>query len=449
MLQDFLAKNECKTLEFKENTHNIKGILKTIVAFANTAGGVILIGIKDKTKEIIGLSNPLKEEERLTSAINDSISPLIIPDIEFCSYRGRELLIIRVHHMAGPFFIKKAGPTAGVYIRFGSTDRKADLQTINSLHLFASNKSFDEQPSLCGSINQDYLKTIFMEVNKKPNQKQCEMLGIYANHSGKIIPSIGGVLLFSEKRTDVLPDSVIRCACFQGTSKAKILDAHDIYSPLPTSIDAIINFIERNSKKEFIIGKIRRTEILEYPPEAVREIILNALMHADYSMKGSQIQVALFSDRLEVTNPGGLPFGQTMKKALSGFSRLRNHVIGRVFRELQLVEQWGSGLQRIREICEKLGLKTPTFLEENNHFRVTIYSLKQESAIISKNEKQLLNYLKKHGAIQTNEAAKLWRISDRAARTRLAKMTQEGLLIRVSTSDKDPKAVYIPSKQCS
>lgn len=170
------------------------------------------------------------------------------------------------------------------------------------------------------------------------------------------------------------------------------------------------------------------------------------MVHADYSVRGAHTQIALFSNRIEITNPGSLPFGQTMEKALSGYSRLRNHVIGRVFRELQYIEQWGSGLQRIQTICNKLGLKPPNFQEQDNHFRATLYCVKETKTLHTKYEQQLVNYLLKHGTIQTQQAAKLWKLSDRAARTRLSKLVQEGLIVRISTSEKDPYAVYVLHK---
>jgi ATP-dependent DNA helicase RecG len=445
MLEEFLSQNEGKTLEFKENTNNLKGIIKSIVAFANTAGGVILIGIKDHSKEIIGLEDSLLEEEKIANAVADSISPLMIASIEIASYRNKELLVIRIPHVAGPYYLKKEGEEQGIYIRLGSTNRKADPETIKTLRLFASNISFDELPSK-GTIDEAYLKETFQRVNKSPTKKQCEMLGIYSDHFGEIRPSIGGILLFNIKRTEILPDSVIRCAYFKGSTKEKILNHIDVMVPLPSAIEEVIAFIEKHSTREAVIGKIRRIDVPQYPSEALRELVINSLVHADYSMKGSQIQVALFSDRLEITNPGGLPFGQTIEKALSGYSRLRNHVIGRVFRELKYIEQWGSGLQRIRAICEKLGLKPPKFEERDNHFRAILYSTKEGHAKYSRNEQVLINYLIKHSTIQTSEAAKLWKLSDRATRTRLSKMLKEGLIIRISTSPKDPHAVYILKK---
>lgn len=446
MIEDFLSRHEGKTLEFKENTNNLESILKSIIAFANTSGGTIIIGVKDKSKEIIGVSDPLFDEEKLTNSISDNISPLIIPSIEITSYKKRELLIIRIPHIPGPYYLKKKGPENGVYIRFGSTNRIADLEILQTLRLLVANKTFDELPSMKGSIDKNYLISVFKKIQKKPTQNQCHMLGIYTDHFGKIMPSIGGILLFSNKHTLIFPDSVIRCACFKGKTKEKIIDSIDIHSPLPSSIEEIIAFIDRNSRHEAVIGKIRRVDIPQYPQEAIRELIINALVHTDYSLKGLHIQIALFSDRIEVTNPGGLPLGQTMKKALAGYSKLRNHVIGRVFRKLQLIEQWGSGLQKIYALCKKIGLKSPIFEEQDSHFRATIYSSKQEKMLFSKNEQRLINYLKKHRTIQTQQASKLWKLSNRASRTRLSKMAREGSIIRISTSEKDPYAVYVLNK---
>lgn len=443
MLEELLGQNEGKTLEFKESTTNLKGIIKSIVAFANTAGGVILIGVRNHSKEIIGLENPLLEEEKIANAVADSISPLMIASIEMTSYRNKELLVIRIPHLAGPYFLKQDGEVHGTYIRLGSTNRKADSETIKTLRLFASNISFDELPSLRGSIDDLYLKETFQSINKAPTRKQCQTLGIYSDHFGEVKPSIGGILLFSHEHTEIFPDSLIRCVYFKGSTKEQIVSHIDISAPLPSAVEEIVSFVEKHSTKKALIGKTKRVDISEYPPEALRELVVNALVHADYSMKGSQIQVALFIDRIEITSPGGLPFGQTMEKALAGYSRLRNHVIGRVFRELKYIEQWGSGLQRIRVICKKLGLKPPKFEDQDNHFRATLYSTKESHERYSREEQMLINYLLKHHTIQTSKAAKLWKLSDRAARTRLTKMLKEGMITRISTSLKDPHAVYV------
>jgi len=442
MIADFFRESESKTLEFKENTKGLLGILKTVVAFANTSGGVIVVGVKDKSKEVLGLKNPLLEEEKLANTISDSISPLLVPEIELIAYRDKELLIIRVPHVAGPYFLKKEGIEKGTYVRFGSTNRVVDEEMMSSLKLIASNRTFDELP-FKGKIDVELIKTAFQWIKKEPNNKTCQTLGIYTDHFGKQVPTLGGILLFGKDRQENLPDAIIRLACFQGNTKEKIIDSIEITSALPFAVIEGVQFIERHVSIEAKIGKIFRKDVSQYPPFAIREALINAIVHTDYAMKGCHIQVAIFSDRIEITNPGGLPFGQTLKKALSGYSRLRNRVIGRVFRELKLIEQWGSGLQRIIETCKKMGLQDPLFEEEHNQFRITLFSLKKRKILINAWEKKLINYLQVNESIKSQEVAKLWKISDRATRTRLKKMIENGIIMRISTSEKDPHAVFV------
>lgn len=443
MLEDYLAHNEGKTLEFKENARSLQGIVKTVIAFANTAGGTIVIGIKDRTKDIIGVVDALQEEERLASAIADSIKPLLVPDIEIHSYRDKEIILIHVSHSAGPHYLKLEGIEKGTYIRFGSTNRKSDSETLSALKLFATNQTFDELPQMKGKIDWALIKIAFGWVKKRPSEKTCEMLGVFSAHNGKIYPTIGGVLLFGLNRMEILPDSMIRCARFGGTTKEKILDQYEIKSSLPFAIAEIIAFVEKNTRKEGRIGKIFREDVSEYPPFAIREAITNALLHTDYSMTGCHIQIAIFDDRIEFTNPGGLPFGQTLQKALSGFSRLRNRILGRVFRELNLIEQWGSGLRRILAVCQRQGLKEPLVEEMGNQFRLTLFSQRIENVKLHPWEEILLQRLKDIGPITPKEAAKLWKVTTRTARQRLKVMMEEGIVQRIATSGKDPRAVFI------
>lgn len=443
MLKEYLSQHEGKTLEFKENTRSLAGIIKTIIAFANTSGGVLIIGIRDKTKEIVGVQDPLKEEERIVNAVSASISPLIIPDIEIHTYRDRALIIVRVPHAAGPFYLKADGPKNGVYIRFGSTNRIADCEVQDSLKLFSENRTYDELPSPKGIIDETAVKNAFSIVRKQPTKKTLQSIGIFTEHIGTCIPTIGGTLLFGSNRLDLFPDAMIRCARFGGITKEKIIDQQDFSSSPPLALREILSFIERNTRTEAVIGKLQRVDISEYPPFAIREALINALLHADYAMKGCHIQIAIFDDRIEFTNPGGLPFGQTLEKALSGFSKLRNRVIGRLFRELKLIEQWGSGLQRILSVCKKAGLQRPIIEEHNNHFRLILFAKRVEKQISLKWESLLISYLEENTSITPNQAAKIWKISSRTARTRLKTMVESGMLHRIATSEKDPFATFV------
>lgn len=449
MIEQLLAENEGKTIEFKETTRSLGGIMKTIVAFANSAGGTIVIGVKDESKDLVGLPVILSEEERLANAITDSIFPLLTPDIEVQSIRGKELLIIRVSHSIGPYYLKSEGPERGVYVRFGSTNRSVDAEMLDSLRLLAKKVAYDELPHPHGQLDMDVMKNVFEWVGKRPTAQALENLGIETSRSGKKYPSNGGILLFGVNRLRFFPDSQVRCARFAGSNREKILDQIDIGFPLPLAADHVIAFIERNVSKEGHIGRMQRTDVLQYPPIAIREAVINALLHTDYAMTGCHIQVAIFNDRIEFTNPGGLPFGQTIEKALAGSSRIRNRVIARVFRELHLTEQWGSGLRRIVEACKTQGLKPPLIEELNNQFRLTLYSEQIEEMVMLPWGKKLLEYLKQENTISAKSAMKLWKVSARTTRVRLKQLQEEGIIVRIGTSENDPGASYLAAKRFS
>jgi len=446
MIESILSQNEGKTIEFKENTRSLDKIIKTIVAFANTAGGKIVVGIKDKTKEIVGVENVLLEEERITNAIAESIAPLLMPDIDIKTYRNKELLIIHVYHNVGPYYLKALGQDSGVYVRFGSTNRQADAETLHNLRLLAKNISFDELPYL-----QDYkkaldwpaIKTAFTKAGKTLNEQKCEMLGILTEQSDKLYPTFGGILLFGVDKKRLFSDAVVRCARFEGINKVHFLDHVDIDMHLNLALEAAVAFIEKHSSVRSVIGRIHRVDIPQYPPEAVREVITNALLHTDYSMRGATIMIAVFDDRIEVSNPGGLPYGMTLNQALNGSSRIRNHVIAKVFNALKIIEQWGTGIKRIQDACSEQGLQMPRFEELNNQFKVTLYSTKAKPLVAAPWQQKLIDYLKIHGKISTKEAAQAWNIGQRTAREKLKTMAELGLIKKIGTSPKDPHAVYI------
>lgn len=446
MLESLLLQNESKTLEFKENTKSLISIIKAIIAFANTSGGNIVIGVSDKEKKVVGIENALQEEERLANAIADSIRPLIIPEIQISSFRNKELLIIQVSHAVGPFYLKSSGLERGTYVRMGSTNRLADSEIIVSLQMLAKNTYFDELPcigasfaDINGELIKKYLSPLFSDITKK----HYESLNIVTRKHGKLTPTNGGILLFGLNRFAWFPDASIACVCFANETREEIIDQLEIKTPLIIAHEEILAFIRRNTKMGAKFYESVREDIPQYPHKAVREAVINAIVHADYSMKGSRIQIAIFSNRLEITNPGGLPYGQTMESALSGVSKMRNRVMGRLFREIKLIEQLGTGLQRIINVYNKTNAKQPLFDEINTHFRVTLYSVGDNAPAVKHElwEQQLIEELARQKQLSTIEIAKLWKVTPRTARTRLKIMIENGIINRIATSAKDPYSV--------
>lgn len=446
MIKGLLARDEGKTLEFKENTRSLAGIMRTAVAFANTAGGSIVIGVKDKTKDVAGLSDALKDEERLANSFADSIHPILIPEIQIHAWRDRELIVVTVPHSPGPYYINREGPGNGVYIRLGSTNRRAGPEMIAELQRLARNIFFDEQP--CSEINTEGIdfraaSEFFSAVSRQLTSPRRRSLGLVVDHGGREVPTQGAVLLFGKTRNDIFPDAVIRCARFKGKDTARFLDQTEIDEYLPKAVDSAVAFIERHTLENVEIGRVRRKEIPEYPVEAVREAVINAVVHADYAIGGMNIKVAVFDNRIEITNPGLLPFGLTLDAALSGVSKLRNRVVGRVFRELKLIEQWGSGIGRMIAACKRDGLQQPRFEESGTSFRVTLFGQRVAAQKLPEWHIHLMNYLAEKDEITTKLATVLWKTTDRTARTRLRKLVKEGLLAEVGTAPKDPKKTYV------
>lgn len=445
MLEELLTKEEGKTLEFKENTHSLQKIVQTIVAFANTAGGTLVIGIQDKTKEVIGLANVLQDEERVANAVAASITPALFPTFHLYTWRQKDILIISVPHSIGPYYVTSKGIELSTYMRLGSTNRIADRWMIEDIQRLRRNKYFDEQPNLdcpLDRIQFNLAKNLFARESKKFTEHSAKSLGLIVTDQGKMFPSHGAVLLFCENHKEFFPDAIVRLGRFLGNDKTEIIDHQDLQEPISIVLDPILMFIRRHTTMAGKIGKSKRVDIPQYPHEVVREAVINALLHADYSIGGSHITIAIFDDRMEITNPGTLPLGLNLESAIAGISQLRNRVIGRVFRELNLIEQWGSGLQRMINVCLAHDIQQPKFEELGNFFKVTLYHSKKIVKPSKDWQHSVIAHLKKHKNITPKQAQKLWKVTTRTTTDRLKKMCQEGLLVEIATSPYDPYKTF-------
>jgi len=339
MLELFLSQEEGKLLEFKENADSPNRIIQTIIAFSNTAGGTIIIGVKDKTKEAVGVNDVLKEEERIANMVADSIMPLITPNFQFHTWRNRDFLIISVGYSPMPYYLKSKGIENGVYVRLGSTNRVADRATVAEIQRLAIHQSFDELPNL--QAKQDdidflYANTRFgLSANKKFNLNVAKSFNLLVQHQSTYYPSNGALLLFGKERRRFFPDAIIRCGRFSGMTKSQIIDQQEIDVALPSAVSDVISFIERNTMNRGEIGRTHRVDTPQYPPVVIREAIINAIVHADYSIKGASIHVALrvrarplIKKFNNTVNSGSKPFVPHIYNSLDGLlPRCRRRMI--------------------------------------------------------------------------------------------------------------------------
>lgn len=443
-LVELLKRPEGKTLEFKRDLSSPDGVLRSVVAFANTAGGVLIIGVEDTTRNVRGVHDPLAAEERLANLISDSLLPRLIPELEILPWRSTHVLAVQVYPGGGPHYLKRSGPDAGVYVRVGSTNRRADRELIEELRRFARGEAYDEQviPELDSEALDFRAASEFFAKVRKLKRADLETLRLVARHQGRKAPTVGGMLLFGKDRARHFPDAWIQAGRFRGTDKAHIADTLDIRSSPLIAVKEAIDFVGKHALHGMEIGAVRRKERWNLPPVAVREAIINAVVHADYAQRGAPIRVSIFDDRLEVENPGLLPFGLTVEDMHHGISKLRNRVIGRIFYELGLIEQWGSGIQRMTAACREAGMAAPVLAEIGTRFRVTIHTAQTGAPGIDQVAQAILDALAGDHGLSTQEIANAIGLTARATRTRLQKLVGQGLVREIGTSPQDPKRRY-------
>lgn len=449
---ELLRKPEGKTLEFKRDLSSPEGLVRTVVAFANTAGGTLLIGVEDRVRRVVGVEDPLELEQRLANLIADRIRPRLVPEIEILPWRRTHLLAVRVHPSPiRPHYLADGGLERGVFVRVGSTNRRADGPLVAELQRYVLGRSFDEEPMPDlgpDAIDRDAVLRAF-EGRRRLRAEDFRTLALLVEYQGRSVPTVGGILLFGRERLRHFPDAWIQAGRFHGTDRRRILDSVEIHSHLPSAVDDAFEFVRKHIAREAIIEGPRRAERWTFPLEAVREALINSVAHCDYGQTGAPIRVAVFDDRLEVENPGLLPFGLTLDDIRRGVSRLRNRVIGRVFHELGLIEQWGSGIQRMTAACREAGLADPILEEVGVHFRVTLLAARRGAPALDEVDQAIVSALRGGGGLSTREIAIQVRRSPRATRARLLALVSRGVVVEVGAGPTDPRRKYYLAEEAA
>ena len=374
ILETLLQQPEGKTLEFKRDLSSPKPLLKTLVAFANTAGGRLVIGVTDDY-QLIGVDDPLTEEERLCNLIADAISPRLVPNVEMVTVEGKTLLVVEVYlSNSRPHWLKAKGSELGVYVRLGSTNRQADRELIAELQRSVDGVAFDALPMPELSIDDLDLAAaqVLFGHDRRLDEQSLLTLRLLTDYQGRRVPTKGAVLLFGKQRSVHFADAWIQCGRFMGTEKLDIFDHLDIHAQLPTAVDEIMLFLKKHAFRGADLTEVRRKDVWSIPLGILREAVINALVHADYSQRGAPIRIVFLDDRIEIDNPGLFLPGLTLEDIKQGTSKIRNTVIARVFRELHLIEQWGTGVRRIFTEAKALGLPEPQLIETGMRVRFII-----------------------------------------------------------------------------
>ena len=386
-IEEILA-GESKNVEFKENLpeKSIK-YMKSVVAFANGTGGKIIFGIADKTREVIGFDKEdvFKKMDAIANAVTDSCEPAIIPDITLQTVDGKTVIVAEISEgRQRPYYIKALGREGGVYVRVAGTTRLADEYMIKELMFEGSNRYFDQAlctgltitdediDALCKAMKEQAVKNAHNEEQrasvKDVGRQQLRSWGVLIERDGIDYPSNAFAILTGNGGLHV----TTQCGVFKGTTKAVFVDRREYPGPLWEQIDEAFQFVLRNIHLGATFVGIYRQDIYEIPPDAIRELIINAMVHRSYLDHGT-IQVAVYDNRLEITSPGKLPMGQTMERMKEGYSKIRNEALAHAFAYMNLIEHWGSGIPRMIDKVKAAGLREPEFIGGEVDLRINIY----------------------------------------------------------------------------
>ena len=348
---------ENRKLEFKETLPSVDKIARTEVAFSNDSGGENYLGIKNKPREVFGVPEDelFKLEEQISSIIYANCNLSILVDIISQKADDKYILIVKIHRgNLMPCYIKSLGKEKETFRRVGSTNCIAASQIIEELERKRRDISYDStllyniQPD---EINLKSFRNLYEEkIGKEITKTSLSKFGLIKTENGKEYPTIAAVLL-SEKeiKQQYFPYAKIECARFKGIKIDATLDSLTIEGSICLQADQAIAFVQRNIKKGSKIGEVYREERWEYPLPAVRELIINAIIHRDYSLQGKDIKVAIFDDMLEITSPGVIPATIDLTNLTSGQSEIRNRTLAPIFKALKLIEQWGTGFKKLSD----------------------------------------------------------------------------------------------------
>ncbi|HPB01395.1 MAG: RNA-binding domain-containing protein [Bacteroidales bacterium] len=356
-LQEIIKLPEGRRLEFKQKLPASADLTKTIVAFANDAGGDVYIGVQNNPRKLTGIPEDelLKTEEKIASIIHDNCCPVIVPDITFPVENGCYLIRVQIHRGSDfPYHLKSKGIHGGTYIRIGSTNRLADDSIIEELQRRKRNISFDSEP-LHGNAISDFDLSSFEKQFKELSgenltQATLKKLLLIKESRGKQLPT-NALALFAdyESRKDLFPYSKVECARFKGVSTETKMDDKTITDQIGLQPAEALKFVERHVDKESVIDGAYTKSRWAFPMKAIREVLRNAVAHRDYSLTGKDIKVAVYDDMVEILSPGTLLPSINFDDLEARQSDIRNKVIAPVFKHLGIIDQWGNGLKIISQ----------------------------------------------------------------------------------------------------
>lgn len=429
---------ESETVELKEVV--VDDIKKEIIAFANCDGGKLYIGVRDDGT-VIGLDNADSVSLQISNMVRDAIKPDITMFLHYETIveNGKNVVVVDIQRGTDrPYYLAKKGMRPeGVYVRQGYSSVPATDTAIRRMIKETDGDRFEAMRCL----NQD----LTFEATKKEFELRKTDLGPQQMRTLKLIDRDG---LYSNLALLLSDQCVhtIKVAVFQGTDQTIFKDRREFTGSLMQQMNEVYDFIDFRNQTRATIEKLYRVDVRDYPEVAVREALLNLLVHRDYSFSASAF-ISIYEDRIEFVSIGGLMPGIDLEDVMVGISVCRNQDLANVFYRLHLIEAYGTGMGKIMKAYESMQVK-PVIETTKNAFKIILPNInakyETENATVktksgtpvmvhtekklSDEEEKILEYARKHGAITRNDVIGLLEVSASTAARVIRKMVKTNLL---------------------
>jgi len=432
-ISKIIEAGETQDVEFKQSVHSFQELSKHMCGLANHEGGIVLIGVNAK-KEAIEIADDLDKLQQKIAAAAKAVAPPIFPTIEVVSQKGKKIIAITIQKAPDSTYHTFDGV---IYSKIGSTLHKFEGPQIAEFLRMRQILSFDETTSNAKISDLDDQKIIdYLNLSKQQDFLSSHSIKDFLVSSklatqNDLKIKNAALLFFAKNPMQFNPQMEIKMVRFSGTEPVNIVSHELIQATLIESIERAMAFVKSNlSKRIEIGGQAKREERYAYPIEVIREAIVNAVAHRDYFSKDA-IQIYVFDDRIEITNPGSLP--SALPKELFGtLSVQRNPLTYRMLRDHHYVEGFGSGVPRMRTKMRDYGLDDPEFGIYPYFFRVLLRGSKAPRYDkLNKRQMAGIVFLKNNKKMKMTEYIKFNKISFGTARLEVNEMIQLGYVKRV------------------
>ena len=442
VLKKILAKGETDRLEFKSSFN--ADVIVALNAFANSSGGAVCVGVSDK-KKVIGVELGTETIQTWVNEIKHKTEPAIIPDVETIEQDGKTVVVLSVKE----FPVKPVAVQGRYYRRIANANHRMSATEIADQHLKTVNLSWDyytdPSPSF-ESISMKKVSALIKGIQRNTGRKtESDPMRFLQKtelvRDGQL--SRAARLLFAK---EISPWTGIQVGRFK--SPTKIIDSLTAQTDLISEVELVLGFLRKQYMTEYIItGNAQREERFDYPEDAVREIVLNMIVHRDYRDSGDSI-IKMYDDRIEFFNPGRLTDDLTVAQLLADTysPKARNTLINLMFKETGLVEKYGSGIKRIVDGCKAHGSRV-TFENIQHGFMVVVYKTASNDGVIGakaeksspksspKTEDRILAILVAKADMTTEDIAQEIGISKRAILKQIEKLKASGKLCRIGPAN--------------